>query len=580
MKRHLVLFFSLICISSVGAEPSWKQTLESEYKWSKITTIGTLLVSTDKSLLNINPTDGNIIWQRDDLTELSPFNVSAIAGMPLLMVNKHEGVAPPKTRLQLISIETGKSLWDTGIFAATNLTAIPIPSHNLVLYAADHSGSTPWGKNGTNLKQGSYVSALKLDTGEVVYNTLYDDLKNAIRHPSDNSGGWIPDMDLAGHPSPVIEGDIIYLPFTGVTAINIVSGKIIWNTTFKTANQSLKFTNASPIISNNNIYTSGFGYIYAINKTTGEIIWKSKVGKGYHIPELLITDKLIIGRIGGSFSNGKDIVQAKPFGVIALKRETGKKNWLWKKGEDGMTNMAIVPERNWVMVADRTTLYALDLTAKKKAKVVKKVTLEFKRDLGTAEIAAKGATAVSGFLSGGLFGGIQGGLKAFDSSGQEDPPTNISMVDGDLIVRGQYHLLSYDNDSQDIEYSIAFQPPGMNGLALAAMGAITVVSTVANTGLHNSWSTRNMALDNSLNVSGAFSDAVSERYAKSAQSENLAFFLTTKEEGLQLMGINLKDGTEVGSVPMDEKEPKFMVDDVANIIYYIREGKEVLAYPF
>lgn len=581
LKILLVIISLSISVFTLATEPKWQQTLPSDYSWSQITETGSLLVSTQKSLLNINPADGSVIWQRDDMGELSPFNVSAIAGTPLMLINKHAGTLPPKTQLQVINSQTGKSLWDSGIFQATNLIAIPIPSHNLVLYAADHTGGTPWGQSRTDLKPGTYISGIKMDTGEIVFDTRLDSLRKAVRHPSDNSGGWIPDMDLNGHPAPVVEGDFIYLPFTGLVALNLRSGKIQWETTFKTAHNGLKLTTARPIIEGDVIYTSGAGHIYAINKTTGNILWDEKVGRNYLIPELLIVGDQVVGRIGGSFSNGKKISQQKPFGVVALNRQDGRKRWLWKKGKKGMTNLAYLEKRNWIVVADRNKLYALNLSAKKKPKIDETMELEFKRSMGSVEMAAKGATVGSGLLSGGLLGGIQGGLKAFDTSAQEDPPTNISQLGEDLVVRAQYHLLSFRGETMEIEYSIEFKPPGVNGLALAAMGAVTALNTLGNAGMHSSWGTRNMALDNALSVSGAFEGAVAQRYAASEQAENLAFFLTTaKESGLQLLGINLDSGEEVGAVPMTEKEPEFMIDNVMNVVYYVKEGKQLMAYPF
>jgi len=507
--------------------------------------------------------------------------VSLVYGTPLALINEHAGTLPPKTQLQLIDIQTGKSLWDTGVFQASNLIAIPIASHNLVLYAADHSGGTPWGKSRKDLKPGSYISGIKMDTGEILFDTRLDSLRKAVRHPSDASGGWIPDMDLNGHPAPVIEGDIIYLPFTGLTALNLRTGEILWETNFKTAHNGLKHTAARPIIDGDVVYTSGAGRIYAVGKADGKIIWEYKVGRNYLIPELLLIGDQIVGRIGGTFSSGKKIVQQKPFGVVALNRKDGGKRWLWKKGKKGMTNMAYLEKRQWLVVADRYKLYALNLAADKKPKVDETVQLEFKRSMGSVEMAAKGASVGAGLLSGGLLGGLQGGLKALNTSALEDPPTNISQVGDDLIVRAQYHLLSFSGESKAIEYSIEFKPPGINGFALAAMGAFTALNAVANAGLHSSWGTRNMALDSALSISGAFEGAVAQRYAASKQADNLAFFLTTAEAGgLQLLGINLENGEKVGSVPMAEKEPKFMIDNTTNVVYYVIDGKELAAYPF
>ena len=44
-------------------QPSWEQPLGSDYSWSQITAAGTLLISTEDSLLNIDPVEGKILWQ-------------------------------------------------------------------------------------------------------------------------------------------------------------------------------------------------------------------------------------------------------------------------------------------------------------------------------------------------------------------------------------------------------------------------------------------------------------------------------------------------------------------------------------
>jgi outer membrane protein assembly factor BamB len=580
--KQILVFVSLLMFGSVTwalDEANWEQELGSDYVWSQVTEMGTLLVSTEKSLLNIKPEDGSILWQREDMAELAPFNVNPIVGTPLIIVNEFEGTIPPKARLQVIDMITGKNLWDTGVIKGANLGAVPVPEHNLVLYGIQYH-VVPEGENRKDLKPGSYVTAFAMDSGEVVYDSRQDHLDKATRHISDSTGGWIPDTDLSGHPMPVVEDGIIYLPYTGLTAINLETGETLWHTSFKTAHPSYKLTNARPIIKDDVIYTSGDGHILAVNKKSGEILWDTKVGRKYAIPELLVIDDQVVGRIGGTFSTGKDLAQLKPFGVVALNRADGSERWLWKKGKDGMTNMVHQAERGWIVVADRQNMYALDLAANKKPVIAEEMELEFKREMGTTEMAAKGMTIGSGLLSGGLMGGIQGGLKAMDTSGQEDPPTDISLVGGDLVVRGQFHLLSYDPDTDGIEYSIAFAPPGVNGLALAAMGAVTALNTLGNTGLHSGWSTRNVALGNALNVSSAFEGEVSKRYAAAEKADNLGFFLTTAEEGMQLMGINLDSGEEVGAVPMKEKEPQFQVDSLSNTVYYIRDSSVVTSHSF
>jgi len=47
-----------------------------------------------------------------------------------------------------------------------------------------------------------------------------------------------------------------------------------------------------------------------------------------------------------------------------------------------------------------------------------------------------------------------------------------------------------------------------------------------------------------------------------------------------LRGIDLNTGEEIGEIPMKEKEPRFMVDNWINRVYYFQNQKEVVAYDF
>lgn len=47
-----------------------------------------------------------------------------------------------------------------------------------------------------------------------------------------------------------------------------------------------------------------------------------------------------------------------------------------------------------------------------------------------------------------------------------------------------------------------------------------------------------------------------------------------------LMGIDLTTGSEIGALPMAEKNPQFMVDAIGNRVYYFRNRNELLAYDF
>ena len=86
--------------------------------------------------------------------------------------------------------------------------------------------------------------------------------------------------------------------------------------------------------------------------------------------------------------------------------------------------------------------------------------------------------------------------------------------------------------------------------------------------------------DSALMVTGAFQNSVAKRFAAAEKARDLAFFLTREDKSMVLVGIDLADGSEVGRVPMEEKEPQFMVDAIGNRVYYFVNKTELVAYDF
>ena len=124
---------------------------------------------------------------------------------------------------------------------------------------------------------------------------------------------------------------------------------------------------------------------------------------------------------------------------------------------------------------------------------------------------------------------------------------------------------------------------GKADIAAKGLGAVTATMAVASAGgarTSSSYSTSQAYADSALNITSAFQNSVAKRYAAAEKARSVAFFLTKEEEGMVLLGINLGDGNEVGRIPMDEKEPQFMVDDIGNRVYYFRNKTELLAYDF
>jgi len=136
--RKLILAVLLLGISTVQAGTlAWQADLGDDNTWSRLTFAGTLLVATKNDLSHFDSSSGDLLWKRDDLNKLAQFNVSDIPGTPFLMISERVGNIPPKSRLQVLNLSTGETLWDTDHFAGSGLGAYAVPEQNLVVYVAD-----------------------------------------------------------------------------------------------------------------------------------------------------------------------------------------------------------------------------------------------------------------------------------------------------------------------------------------------------------------------------------------------------------------------------------------------------------
>jgi len=570
MKKLLI--FTLLLGGGAFAqndEPTWQFTFDDESLWSRLTYAGTLLAASERQLAHIDPSTGEAFWVRNDLSKLAQFNVNDVAGTPFLVISERLGNVPPKSRLQVLNLSTGETIWDMGQFAGGGLGTYPVPQNNLLVYVVEMSAKKP----------GTYVIGFNLETGEELWRTKIGSVGHLPTHYSDIEG-FIRTQDLNGHPPPLFTDELMILAAGDFYAFDLATGELRWRYKAKASSPSLKNTYARPIIVEDLIYATTKDSIVALDLASGAEKWKAKVGKAA-MPELQLVGDKIVGRLGGSFSNGKSLVGKKPFGAFVVDTASGSLVWKWTKAKDSVTNLSVLLEQGLVMIADKKNLYALDLNASKKGKVVYEEELEFKRKMGSADFAAKSIGAVGGFLGGGIAGGFKG---LGGGSDRGDPPLDIEVYDDNLIIRAQFHVLAHNVDSRKTDWSIEFEPPGMSTFALVAMGAVTAYVVTERAGptraAGGGYSSQGM-LNSTLAISNSFQAAVAKRHAAAERARNVAFFLTKDDEdGMVLMGIDLATGSEIGSVPMAEKEPQFMVDALGSRVYYFRNKNELLAYDF
>ena len=576
-KRIIQLGLSLLSVAAINSalavsSPAWTAKLPEAVKWQETTSIGTLLVGTSASICSLDPETGAIQWTRSEFAKTSTFNVREIPGTPVLLVNDHSSAMNPKTKIAALNILTGETLWETEKEQGYPIGAFPVLSKKLVLVF----------QNGSSEGGGIYLTAHEILTGKKLWRVKYSGAGDVILHRADNSGKFIPTMDLSGNAEPVVEGDFVYLPFTGAACYNLDTGEKKWGHEFKSVPRDFKRAAAGIMIDGDTVFASGVSKVVAIDKASGTVKWESKKVFSGTIVQLLPSANQLLVRLGGNFlpEGQKEWKLEKPLRVVSLNKADGVEIWEFKDLDDGITNMQLIDGQDTVMLADARRLIGLDLNGAGKMKEKFSVPLEFKRKVGGGEAAAKIGLGVLGGLS-GLAKGV--GSAASDK-GRLDIPVNVTKLEsGKIVVRGKQHLLGFDPATQSIAWSTYYPAPGSAGWEMGVMIALTAAQGLsANASYASGQSSLSSASSDISKSLDNFNKFQNKRYAATKSGKQLVYILTRVEEGgskgVGLMAIDIVTGESAGQVLLKDKDPEYAVDDVMGRLFYVSGKSEITAY--
>jgi outer membrane protein assembly factor BamB len=575
---------ALPLVEATAARQVWTTKLPADAKWHELTGLGTLVIGTSDAVLGYDPDSGHELWQRAEFKKTSPFNAREIPGTPYLMCNTSDGFAGlAKVTLVELDYMTGKDVWKTEPTQGQYLGTVPVVEKGLVLLVMNSNG--PDGKDA-----GTYLYAHGLADGALKWVTKLAK-PGAIRlHLADNSGSFIPTMDLSGYHDPVVEGDFIYLPYVGCQCVDLNTGALKWTQDLHGSGNELKKAHAPLRIHGDRIYGSGGGSVFAMDKATGNIIWKSdrisayagllKARNNALVSQLEVVGDKIWVRYGGNFSNGKTVVLAEPLGVVALNPANGEGIYHFDHAKEGITNLMVLPETNSVMFADASTLYGIDTAAATPTETFH-VPIEFKRKMGGADVAKIGL---------GLTGGLMGIAKATMSSSKArlDVPVAVLRQGGHIVVQGKQHLLGFDPQAKAEKWSLFYGAPS-DTFATIAMFAVTAASSVVgnaqvaqNGGILTSGGQQGMnTIQSGLDRYNRYTEKRATQLAQSNSTSTYTYILTKiGKSGIGLYGVNLATGETDRELVLGDKSPDYLADEAAGRIFYFKGKDSVVAYQF
>jgi outer membrane protein assembly factor BamB len=177
----------------------------------------------------------------------------------------------------------------------------------------------------TATEEGKSLRAISIDrnTGATLQNVELFRLKSA---------GHLNTKNSLASPTPVLEGDRVYLHFgANGTACLTQTGEILWKTRLEYDNGQ-HGPGGSPVIYDNLLIMSCDGqdvqYVVALDKMTGKVRWK-KPREGYQA----YTTPLVV-----RLPSGDQVISPGAFRAVAYEPATGKELWQVRYG-DGFSNV-------------------------------------------------------------------------------------------------------------------------------------------------------------------------------------------------------------------------------------------------
>ena len=342
----------VLCFSSgiLHAQPVWRTNLDSKARFYQTTDFGILLAGTEHSLYGIDGKTGQRLWRRNQ-RGASETSITPVPGTDLILFSLDKG---KKSRLEAVDLLTGKSIWKSDKIRGDVLQLAVDPERGLIVVVLVEK---PRGRLGQTLRRRPVTYVLRLSSGEKLWKRKFVNKVELMPSRFDKDGEIA--FTLDNYRPPLILDGRLFMFYEGVTSYNARNGKSRKREKFGINEDGLALTDADPIFDNKYVYVSGRGKVRAIDKRTGDVVWRaSDLGV---TPEMTLFENILYVRTGGQFTRIKDgkIKKKGPFGVSAIDTRTGKKLWRYRGADKGLTNF-VFAGRETILIADKDDLISLN----------------------------------------------------------------------------------------------------------------------------------------------------------------------------------------------------------------------------
>jgi outer membrane protein assembly factor BamB len=350
--KMLKLLFLLLFVSAgvAAAQPAWQAELDGTVRFYQANDLGVILAGTERSLYALDAQTGERLWR----LATGRINETAVTPVPdtdILLVSRDLG---SRSRLEAVDVMSGRKLWQSDKVRGDVLQLAADPSANLLAAVLVRDASGP---AGSEVKRKPIVHMLRLSDGEELWKRELDSAV-AMMPARFGDGGEVPHT-LDNYRAPLLLDGRLHLFYEGATSYDAQTGKEKERERFEVNEKGLALTEADPVFDESRVYISGRGRIRAVDRRTGNIVWKADdIGSA---AEMALVGGRLFARTGGRFTRLKDgePIPKGPYGVAAVDSASGRVLWRWKGADKGLTNFIFLDELT-LAVADRDDLFVIN----------------------------------------------------------------------------------------------------------------------------------------------------------------------------------------------------------------------------
>jgi len=623
---------------------AWKATFDREINWFNLTSLGTVVVSSDDALYGIEPVSGKINWKNEDLKKLSKANYTPLNGSPYIAIFEG-GIF--NMRQVIIDVSDGRIVCNTkelGLKSASK--RLSVPNMGAVLFGGLDAkgqalmlvtlidGKKQWSVNKVFEKASEQLVSEPLVTtkgllvatthrlymldkssGNVIYNIDYS---TKIDEPLAGQKVETDDKESTLANAPKKPGLLGSLP--GVGGLAGIGGG---GTKDALATSMGTIYGRFVTVDDNIAYYYNNQSITGIDIASGTILWpKTKLSDP--IANVLFDENGILVATDDKkselmlfdYKNGnmKWPDALKLSGRISSIKLTGNKLSVGSAKNNGRNMVSIIdiltgkPASNAALKVDG---FITDLRMIENVGLLYRTTEETNvQDINTGK--DQWSKSVK-YKSGGL--GVDRGdinyftadnsiyqvnlktgenkLFASQKFGNKEVAKSIELRDNGILISSDQNIALFDFNGKLI-YHTYHAAPGVStmGKVLAGVTMAVSVANSANEGYQagtagygtSSYNDHMAKADRWGDLGGAAMGTFSQRFKASDNAKNYVLMLTKVktlgDNGIGLVRVNKANGKVEGKVVLDDKKPDYLFDEIDNVLFYKDANRKIVAYNF